>query len=406
MTSPVSQCGHHNGGNRVLSVDILRGIAMVLVILQHSYLSVHRKTIPPLVDFLLWNMTGLAAVAFVSISGMVYSYFLYTASDWRHAYRRYAKRAAFLLLAAHPAINLSGYFFNAAGKENSSSAQVILNLMVLNFPITDMIAVCLLVAPVFVVCIGSAMRATVIIALLLSAVLVRAYSMPESATWSLLQELTFGGLDIPKVFWFPEAPWLAIFLTGSFAGYALACHTKGTLEVSAMVRMINRSGLFLAACGVVLVLGYKMLKMAFGSAGNHNIFLAVYPGQTTALLPGYLAVLALLLAAFLKEIDIRGHYNRLFWLLSVFGRTSLFTFVIQFAIVESVPALLGMKGTLGPVGFVVLFVTGSLLIWTLAYLYGRWRGWISANDYAICVNMTRDRFSSAKCMGEARLLRK
>jgi len=113
------------------------------------------------------------------------------------------------------------------------------------------------------------------------------------------------------------------------------------------------------------------------------------------LLPVYLAALALLFAVFLKEIDISGRYNRFFWLLSVFGRTSLFTFVLQFAVVESVPALLGMKETLGLVGFIVLFVAGSMLIWLLAYLYGRWRGWISDNDYAICVNMARARFPYA-----------
>jgi len=72
---------HTIGQNRILSVDVLRGIAMVLVILQHSYLSVNIKAIPPLIDFLLWNITGLAAVAFVSISGVIYSYFMYAGPD-------------------------------------------------------------------------------------------------------------------------------------------------------------------------------------------------------------------------------------------------------------------------------------------------------------------------------------
>jgi len=266
---------------------------------------------------------------------------------------------------------------------------------VLNYPITDMIAICMLVSPLFIIYLGPATRVVIIAAMLVSAVLIRAYVIPNNTLLMILQELTFGGLGIPKVFWFPLMPWLAIFLSGSFAGYALMCHKKGTLEVSAVVRMLNRSSLFLAVCSIVLVLGYKMLKMTFGSTWNPNIFLAIYPGQTTAILPGYLAALAFLCAVFLKETDIMGRYNRLFWLLSVFGRTSLFTFVIQFAIIESVPALLGMKGTLGPVGFVMLFIAGSILIWASAYLYGRWRGWISENDYAICVNMARVRFPNA-----------
>jgi hypothetical protein len=65
--------------------------------------------------------------------------------------------------------------------------------------------------------------------------------------------------------------------------------------------------------------------------------------------------------------------------------------VIQFAVVESVPALFGMKGASGLAGFMVLFVAGSTLLWMVAYLYGRWRGWISDNDYAIRVNMMKTR---------------
>lgn len=383
-------------------MDVLRGLAMVLVILQHSYLSVNMKAIPSLVDFSIWNMTGLAAVAFVSISGLVYSYFLYTASDWRHVYRRYAKRAAFLLLAAHLTVNLAGYYFNAAGKDFSSSAHAVWSLIVFNFPITDMIAVCLLIASVFIVCLGSAMRAAVIIALLVSAVFVRACVVPADPLWTTIQEATFGVLVVPRVFWFPLVPWLAIFLSGSFAGYALACHKKGTLEISATAKMINRGGFFLAVSGVLLVLGYKMLKIALGNTWNHNIFLAIYPGQTTTLLPGYLAVLAFLLAGLVKQIDIFGHYNRLFWLLSVLGRTSLFTFVIQFAVVESVPAILGLKGALSLGGFLILFSAGLVVVWVFSYIYGRLRGWIPGNDYAVCVKTAQIHGQSVQELTPAR----
>ena len=289
----------------------MRGFAMVLVILQHSYLSADMKSIPPLFDFFTWNVTGLAAVAFVSISGMMYSYFLYTHTHWRLAYRRYARRAAFLILAVHPVINLSSYYFNAAGHGGSAGSFTFLDQILLNFPITDMIAVCLLVASVFVIGLSPFQRAVAIVTMLVSDVLFRAFVLPEEPHWAIIQEATFGGLGLPKVFWFPLIPWLAIFLTGSFAGYALACLKKGALDISALVRGMKNVGIILAVCGVVLTIGYKMLKIAFGGDWSPNLFLAIYPGQTTTLLPVYLALLALLFAALVQRMDISGRYNRL-----------------------------------------------------------------------------------------------
>jgi len=319
----------------------------------------------------------------------MYSYFLYTHSDWRLAYRRYATRAAFLLLAVHPVIILASYYFNAAGHAGSAGSLTFLDQILLNFLITDMIAVCLLVASVFVIGLSTFQRAVVIVAMLMSGVLFRAFVLPEEPHWAILQEATFGGLGLPKVFWIPLVPWLAIFLTGSFAGYALARFQKGALNISALVRGMKNAGIILAVCGVVLTIGYKMLKIAFGGDWSPNLFLAIYPGQTTTLLPGYLAVLALLFAALVQQIDISGRYNRLFWLLSILGRTSLFTFVIQFAVVESVPAILGFKGALTLAGFFILFSSGLVVVWILAYLYGRLRNWISPNDYAECINSAR-----------------
>jgi len=212
---------------------------------------------------------------------------MYAGPDWRIAYRRYAKRAAFLLFAVHPVINVMSYSFNAVGKQYSSHSEAFFSLIVFNFPITDMIALCLLVAPVFVIRMSHLQRAVAITALLLSAVFIRASVIAVDYSWLILQEMTVGGLGVPNLFWFPLVPWMAIFLTGSLAGYVLACQKNEALEVSRMVKMITRSGLLLAICGAVLVLGYKILKISFGSTWDPNIFLAIYPGQTTALLPIY-----------------------------------------------------------------------------------------------------------------------
>jgi hypothetical protein len=104
-----------------------------------------------------------------------------------------------------------------------------------------------------------------------------------------------------------------------------------------------------------------------------------------------LAALAWLLSGLIHQIDIAGNYNRIFWFLSIMGRTSLFTFVIQFAVVQSFPAMLGFKGSLGLKGYLLLFIMGLTVTWLLSYSYGRLRGWFQNNDYAECVKAAKAR---------------
>ena len=167
MTLQLRHLPHHIGRKRILSVDVLRGLAMVFVIMQHAYFSVNSRSIPFLIDFLLWKMTGIAAVAFLSISGVIYSYYLYLQTDWRLSYRRYVKRAAFLLLAVHPIINLASYYFIVAGKSHSSGFQTFIYIFLFNFPMTDTIAACLLISPVFIIRFSHFQRTMAIVSILL-----------------------------------------------------------------------------------------------------------------------------------------------------------------------------------------------------------------------------------------------
>jgi hypothetical protein len=358
---------------------------MVLVILQHSYLSVNARLIPSAPNLLLWLVTQLAAVAFVSISGTMFSYFLYIQPYWKTTYRRYAARAAFVILFAHPAISLAGYSFRMAGIENPAGSQSFLQRFILQFPITDTIAVCLLLSPILIVHFTSGLRAVTILTLWVVSPLIIAFVKPAGACWLMPKEAIFGGLGNPTMFWWPLVPWLAIFAVGSFAGRALARLKQGQLGAASLVQRLKKAGITLAICSAILTLGYKLLKMKFGRDWSPDLFLAIYPSQTTTILPGYFAVLAWLFAALMERIEILGKYDRFLWFLSILGRTSMFTFIVQFVVVESVPALLGLKGTLGLGGFLVLFVLGLVVVWMLAYGYGRLRGWFSENDYAECL---------------------
>jgi len=355
---------------------------MVLVILQHSYLSVNTRLIPRAADLLLWMVTQLAAVAFVSISGTMFSYFLFREPNWKVTYRRYALRAVFLILVAHPTINSARWFFRVT---DSIPPLSFLDAIIFDIPITDMIAVCVLISPVLILRLGTELRSLVVVTLWVAAPLAVAFLTSAGPRWVIWKEVIFGAIGDPLVFWWPLTPWLAIFLTGSFAGHALVRLKLSELTADSLVRGLKKVGILLALLGMILTIGYKVLKMSYGREWNPELFGAIYPGQTTALLPGYFAVLAWLLAVLMYRIDISGRYDRFVWFLSILGRASLFTFIVQFAVVESVPALLGLKGTLGLSGFMVLFVVGLAVVWILAYGYGRMRGWFTENDYGECV---------------------
>jgi uncharacterized membrane protein len=371
---------------RFLSVDTLRGFAMVLVLLQHAYLSADYARIPHFLDMFIWDITYAAAVFFVSISGMMYSYFLSVKPDWKVTYNHYARRAFFLLLVVHPTINLISAYFRLVDHFGTLTTGELITRIFLDFPITDTIGLCILLAPVFIVHLRPLFRLFLVVAMLVGTELVRAFVIPPDANWHLLQEAIFGGVDLPRLFWFPLIPWLAIFLSGSFIGEGMARVKRGALDVAIFSKHLYRVGIALAVLCLILNLDYELLKLTYGKIWNKQVFLAIYPGQTTTLLPGYLAVIMLYLFFFLNRIDIAGRYDRFSWCLSIAGRTSLFTYVVQFAVVESIPALLGFKGKLGFIGFVTLFVTGMIVMGFISYAYGSYRGWILKNDYAETVN--------------------
>jgi hypothetical protein len=353
---------------------------MVLVLLQHSYQSANYSLILPSIDLFIWGVTYCAAIAFVSISGIMFSYFLYINPQWIPIYRHYASRAAFLILAVHPVINLMSCSFRLAGKGYPEGGSHLLKMIFLDFPITDTIGVCMLLSPVFIIRLSTLKRVVFIVTMLIMTIYIRAFITPANPEMVMLKEALFGTLGIPKMFWFSLCPWFAIFLTGSFMGQAMARLKQGTLQFNLLIRKMKWTGSILLLLSLFLTASYKIIKMSLGDGST--LLYASYPGQTTTLLPGYLAVLIWLLAAMMHRIEISRRYDRFIWYLSIIGRTSLFFYVIQFAIVESVPAFLGYKGTLGVAGFLFLFVTGLIITSSISYVYGRMRGWIQKNDFA------------------------
>lgn len=123
---------------------------------------------------------------------------------------------------------------------------------------------CLLVSPVFILRFGTRLRAVIIAALLVITPLIVVFVNPTEPSLLVLKRAIFGEVRGTSVFSWPLVPWFAIFLTGSFVGQALGRLRQGSLDVSTLEHELNRVGIALAVCSVILTLGYKLLKITFG----------------------------------------------------------------------------------------------------------------------------------------------
>jgi hypothetical protein len=364
---------------------------MVLVITQHAYHLVDEDAATGFANLLVYGVTRMASVAFMAVSGMMISYFLLEARAGGSARSpsqvaaRFRRRALFLLLFAHPAIQIA-----RMGNLDEPSLGVwgqLARRLIYDYPITDTIALCLLLAPPLMLRLRPAGLLALAAGLLAVTPAVRLLWQPSAAIPSVLEAALFGSVSeepIVGVGW-PLVPWLGIFLLGGLAGGLLARARRGEIGLPALVRRLLVWAAALFGVGLGLVAAYKLFRITRSGAVPELVFQVLYPDRTTGLLPIYLSLLAVVLAGWLWHIDWRGRYDRALWGLSVLGRTSLFTYVTQFVFVHSLPAACGLRGHLDLAGVLGVAAMAVSATWLLAYGYGRARGWIAADDYrALC----------------------
>jgi len=196
---------------------------MLLVILQHSYVNVNISLIAPLFGTFIFTITSLAAVAFLSISGAILSYHLLKQPDWEKAYRRYVAQTLLLFCVGHLAINLINYPFCVIHSSRFTDPLPLLTRLFLDFPITDAIAACILISPLFIVYLTAIWRALFIVALLVVSRFIVVFVDPVSPFLVMVrEEAIFGAISELRIFWSLLVPWFAVVLSGSFIGVALS----------------------------------------------------------------------------------------------------------------------------------------------------------------------------------------
>lgn len=373
---------------RIPSLDILRGLALVLAMLQHAFLVSDKQSIPSFAQWILWMVTNLAPIAFVAVSGATCSFHVKSKNSWTSAYRAIALRALFLLSVGHILVNLSCYPYAAEQHLLSDDAKSsILASIVLGFPITDTIALCLLIAPPLQAKLTPPQRIVLVAILLLLPIVAPLYWTSGSEQYAALREFLLGipgdfrASGEPKVFWWPILPWLGVFLTGSFLTDILSNNGHSTLETGEASIRLAKIAILLLVLSAILTIAYRMLKFAYLQEWGAEWFHLMYPNRLTTLFPAYIASLALLTSGIAYILHVRRIVHRSLWFLSVLGRVSLFAYAMQFVVVESLPAVLGLVGRLKMLQDALLFFTALIVVTSASYLFGRLRGRIAADDY-------------------------
>ena len=374
---------HKGVRDRILSIDTMRGCAMILIIFSHTKELIYKSQQSGMLWVLLTYVTNISTVAFAFINGVMLNYFFFQAKSfdrWEKTYWRFVKRA-FLLFACFPLMKVLAY-----------PAYTWIDWHTyfwMDHPITNTIAICLLVSPWITRYTSSRTRFLLILAILIFCPAVVVLWRPDSLILLRIKQLFFGDFfwsgEIP---FFPFAifPWLAVDLCGSFLGESLARAKKGEVHPLTILKQCQKWGVGLIGAGLASIGLYKTIKFETFKfridQRTMDWFEVYYPGRTTFLLLVYLGMMLLLFSYLFKNLDLKGKYNRIVWFPSIFGRTSLFTFVLQWGVTMGIPALWGVKEQIGLGGVITATLISTIVCWALAVFYGTLRGWISPDDYS------------------------
>jgi hypothetical protein len=345
---------------RLPTLDIVRGALMVLIIATHALHGIDPDAAPRSARLgLRYLLSG--TVGFTTVSGMLIGYFLVVkAADMARIESRYRTQSLRLLILAHPLIVLA--LAGPMAGDISAWEYGVRTLF-----ITDTLALLFL----FVVPVAGRASATarlwIGIALIVVARLL--WLVPVEQRGLLLARDFLCGVGEGEhvlISTYAVLPLCGFFLIGSFVGhhFALAERRGGLAPLARR--------LALAACGAIALSG---LMVAMWAAGKRGVPLLsadpvrhmLYPDYHLSLYPFYLGT-CLLMMAYLVRRHTVGPVLRFFL---IFGKTSLFTYVVQYYVVQTLPWALGWDGAMSAPHLAGFLAVSLGLLFVLATAWNR-----------------------------------
>jgi hypothetical protein len=247
-------------------------------------------------------------------------------------------RAAVLVLMAHPLICVALY-----GPSGTSAS--FLSFMSRTVYITDVLAFIFLVIVPVVPRTSPRTQLAVGVALLVVGRLL--ILVPTHSSAELVVREVLAGIDRPgrtvMISTYPLLPVMGMFLVGTWFGHRFAyAERRGKLDVLAY-RVFVRCG-WLIALAAAFMTTWAMFEWHVGGLHSAVVKKLLYPSYCFTYYPAYLAG-TLFLVALLMTRNTVGRVERFFLM---FGRTSLFTYVLQYYALQTLPWLLRWQHRMRP----------------------------------------------------------
>jgi hypothetical protein len=338
LEAPPAEVKTHS--RREPALDIARGVLMVFIVTNHA-LDILAPTAAPhlLVQALTLCLSG--TVGFTTVSGTLVGYFsLVKLNRFDAVEARYRRQAWRLLLVAHPLIALA-----LAGPGSGDTPWWQRGLTSLY--ITDVLALLFALLVPLVPRLRPARRLWLGVGLVLvsrALWLVPVEGRPGLFVRDLLcdihpeRHLLYSTYSLLSLAGF--------FLVGTFVG-----HLYGEAE----------------AAGRLVALAARLRRAASRNGVPELVREALYPDYYFSLYPAYLAA-TLALIALLLEGHGPGRVRRFF---EVFGKTSLFTFVVQYFLVQALPGSLGWTAALSAAQATTFIAVSLGALWLAAEEWNR-----------------------------------
>ena len=357
---------------RIQAIDALRGLLMCVIIFSHALICLDAAGLSMPVRLGLDAIVRFGGTpGFCMVSGMLLGYFIVTKADFGRVAHSYRRRALQLILIAHLLISLA--LFGPLGSGESFAS-----FFLRRWYITDNLALFFAVGPWLLPKLSPAIRLMLGASLLLAARMVYAGITPATGPAMLALDIMVSTDPLrPTVLLasYGLAPTAGYFLIGSFLGHRFA----GAMRADALPQhlyRLRRSIPALVALTVLLVGAWGVWKLDWLGSGNDFIQRLLYPDRALTLFPAYLGLFLAALILLVHRTWPHGARTAPERALVIFGKTSLFTYVAQYLVVQTIPWAFGWTDRMSLLQFALFLAIVYPLLLALArgYLWFLQRG--------------------------------